>query len=85
MTEEYDNTNTGALFKNNYKGNNKKSPDLTGTIDIDGKVKNIAAWKRVITKGPQEGSPFLSVKITDKQESSSNAPVPSNDDDFLDF
>ena len=85
MTEEYDNTNTGALFKNDYKGSNKKSPDLTGTIDIDGKVKNIAAWKRVITKGPQKGNTFLKVRITDKQESSSNAPVPSDEDDDLAF
>ena len=87
MTEEieYDNTNSGALFKNDYKGTNEKAPNLTGTIDIDGKVKNIAAWKRVITKGPQKGNPFLSVKITDKQESSSNAPVPSDEDDDLAF
>ena len=87
MTEEieYDNTNSGALFKNDFKGTNEKAPNMTGTIDIDGEIKNIAAWKRVITKGPQKGTTFLKVRITDKQESSSNAPVPSDDDDDLDF
>ena len=82
---EYDTTNSGALFKNDLNGTNEKAPNMTGTIDIDGEIKNIAAWKRVITKGPQKGNTFLKVRITDKQESSSNAPVPSDEDDDLAF
>jgi len=81
MTEEYDNTNRGVLFINDFKRENKKSPDMTGTINVDGVEKNIAAWKKVT----QKGKPMLSIAVSEKQESSSNAPVPSNDDDDLDF
>tara|TARA_R100001082_G_scaffold62169_1_gene34784 strand:+ start:645 stop:890 length:246 start_codon:yes stop_codon:yes gene_type:complete len=81
MTEEYDNTNRGVLFKNDFKRDNEKAPDMTGTINVDGVEKNIAAWKKVT----QKGKPMLSIAVSEKQESSSNAPVPSNDDDFLDF
>jgi|TARA_R110000751_G_scaffold94114_2_gene183658 uncharacterized protein (DUF736 family) len=81
MTEQYDNTNRGVLFINDYKRDNEKAPDMTGTINIDGKEKNIAAWKKVTKKGKS----MLSISVSEKQESSSNAPVPSDDDDDLDF
>lgn len=33
---EYDNTNRGALFRNDKDGNEKR-PDYTGKINVDGK------------------------------------------------
>ena len=41
---DYDNTDTGALFKNDKEGNENR-PDYTGNIhDANGKKRRIAAW-----------------------------------------
>lgn len=42
--------NTFSAFINDKKGNEKK-PDWTGKINIDGKEKRIAIWKRKSASG----------------------------------
>ena len=66
MSEEYDNTNSGVLFPNNFK-DNPKQPDLKGDIDIEGVIYKIAAWTRESSKS---GGKFLSIKaeLKDKPE-----------------
>lgn len=57
---QYDNTNTGVLFKNNKK-ESEKHPDYKGQINIDGENKELAAWIKVSHKGTR----FLSLKISE--------------------
>ncbi len=42
--------NTFSAFVNDKKGNEKK-PDWTGKINIDGKEKRVAVWKRKSASG----------------------------------
>ena len=65
---EYDNTDTGALFKSDKKGN-EKAPDYTGDIyDANGKKRRIAAWLRK----SGSGMTYMSLKIEDVRESHPN-------------
>jgi uncharacterized protein (DUF736 family) len=70
MKQIYDNTNSGALFIND-KGDNPSRPDYTGTINVNGKDMRLAGWK----KQSKAGKNFLSLKISEMQESSKPAPV----------
>jgi len=54
----YDNTNTGALFKNDKKGN-EKAPDYKGKINVGGKEYKLASWIRE----SKEGVKYMSLKI----------------------
>lgn len=55
----YDNTNTGALFRND-KGDNPKRPDYRGTLDVDGRQLRVSGW---IRESKKDGSKFLSLKV----------------------
>jgi len=55
---EYDNTNTGILFKNDV-GDNPKRPVYRGNIDINGAKYDIAGWVR---EG-KNGKRFISLKV----------------------
>jgi len=82
---EYDNTDTGALFKNDKEGNEAR-PDYTGNIyDASGKKRRVAAWVR---KSNNTGQSFLSLKVSDFEEQGKpqaafeGGQVPSTDDDL---
>lgn len=60
MTQQYDNTNRGALFKNNRKADEKHA-DYTGTLNIAGVDHWISAWVRESAKGK-----FFSLSIKPK-------------------
>lgn len=51
--------NTGSLFRNEQK-KNEKSPDYTGSIMIDGSEKRLSAWLKEGKKGK-----YLSLQISD--------------------
>ena len=53
----YDNSNSGVLFQNDKKGN-EKAPDYKGKLNVNGKDYEIAGWKREGKTGT-----FLSLKI----------------------
>lgn len=55
--------NTGAIFKNDKK-TNEKQPDYRGTIDVDGKEKEVALWVRE----SKNGKKFFSVSVIDPYE-----------------
>jgi hypothetical protein len=61
-TQEYDNTNRGAMFKNNRKEKDTH-PDLGGTINVEGKDFFINAWK----KESKKGVPFYSLSVKVKE------------------
>lgn len=62
MSQQYDNTNSGALFMNEKAGNDKR-PDRKGTINVEGVEYNISGWIREKKNG---GEKFLSLKIERK-------------------
>ena len=73
---EYDNNNSGILFKNDYKEEGSKQPDYKGSFtDANGEEKDLAAWIRIANSGKK----FLSVKVSDKyvkqEVSTDSAPV----------
>ena len=58
---EYDNKNTGVLFKN--KKENERQPDWKGSfVDANGVEMDLAAWTRTSKKGME----FLSIKVSKK-------------------
>ena len=62
---DYDNTNTGVLFKN--ESDNEKAPNYKGKINVNGQELEIAAWVRQ----SKAGKKFLSLKVQEprpKQE-----------------
>jgi uncharacterized protein (DUF736 family) len=59
----YDNTNSGALFRNDDKANDK-SPDYRGTLDVGG----IEHWLNGWIKTSRKGVKFLSLSIKPKEE-----------------
>tara|TARA_R110002153_G_scaffold51017_7_gene143570 strand:- start:570 stop:794 length:225 start_codon:yes stop_codon:yes gene_type:complete len=60
--EKYDNTNRGAMFKNDRK-KTETHPDLGGTLDVGGVEYFINAWK----KTSKAGAPFYSLSVTKKE------------------
>ena len=82
---DYDNTDTGALFKNDKEGNENR-PDYTGNIyDANGKKRRVAAW---LKKSNNTGQTFLSLKVSDYEEQNKpqaafeGGKVPVQDDDL---
>lgn len=77
---EYDNTNTGVLFKN--ESDNEKAPVYKGKINVDGKEYELAAWVREAKSGKGK---FLSLKVQEprqKQEKTGKDLVSAMDDDI---
>lgn len=60
---EYDNTNSGVLFRND-KGNNPKRPDYRGSGNWNGAEFNISGW---VKESRKDGSRFLSLKFEPKK------------------
>ena len=56
---EYDNTNSGALFKNE-RSTNEKAPQYTGKINVGGKEFRLAAWVKEGKNGK-----FFSLKVSE--------------------
>ena len=72
MTQQYDNTNRGSLFKNDKKTEDKH-PDLSGSINIDGKEYWISGWSKV-SKG---NSKYISLSVRVKQEQTRQIDKPT--------
>jgi len=76
---EYDNTNSGALFRNNKRAN-ERAPEFTGNINVDGVEKRIAAW----VKESRAGNKFFSIKVSDPIVAGEDNPKPKPQDDPVD-
>lgn len=57
---KYDNSNSGALFANDKKGN-EKAPDYKGKGQVNGKDVELAAWVRKSEKGTS----YLSITFSE--------------------
>lgn len=76
----YDNTNRGALFKNNRK-ETEKHPDYTGTLDVNGTEHYLSAW----IKESKNGTKFMSVSLGKAKEQKQEKPVEDDLDDDIPF
>jgi len=63
MKKNYDNTNSGVLFRNDKKQPGDKLPDYTGKLNINGEDWRLAAWLRESSVGNK----FLSLKVSKPQ------------------
>lgn len=72
---EYDNKNSGTLFKND-KGDNPARPDYSGNVDVNGRKYRLAAW---IKESKATGNKFLSLKFTEVTEPERPAIVDEED------
>jgi hypothetical protein len=63
---QYDNTNRGALFKNDRKENDSH-PDLSGQINIDGKEYWLSGWTK---RNDDRSFKVLSLSVKPKEQRS---------------
>lgn len=70
MSQQFDNTNRGALFRND-KRDNPKRPDYRGEINIEGREFWLSAWIRKKNDGSDT---FMSLSVEPKED---RAPAPS--------
>jgi uncharacterized protein (DUF736 family) len=78
MSQEYDNTNRGVLFKNDKKETDNH-PDYTGSLDVDGDEFFLSAW----IKTSKAGKKFMSLSVKPKEPRL--APVPPLPGNFQDM
>ena len=79
---EYDNSNTGALFKNDQKTTDKH-PDYKGSLNVGGVDYWLSAW----LKKSKAGATFMSLAVTIKDDKPKAAPkaAPVDTDSDLPF
>lgn len=75
---DFDNTNRGALFRNDKQGN-EKWPDYTGSLNVNGEEFWISAWLRESKKGQK----YMSLSVESKTEPSQNRSDESQSGDDL--
>jgi hypothetical protein len=78
----YDNTNQGALFRNDEKNpNDEKERDYSGTLDVEGTEYWISGWVRTSRK---TGKKYLSLSVKPKVEKPAESERKSPAEDFDD-
>ena len=79
---EYDNTNSGAIFRNENKEG--KQPDYRGNINVEGKDFEIALW---VKESQKTGKKFFSAKISEpyKKDGKPSKAAPADDSDDVPF
>lgn len=86
MSDQYDNTNTGVLFKND-KGDNDKRPDYKGRVNCGGVDFKLSAWIREKKDGSGK---YMSLKVeqhdTAKAKPATAAPAaPAAEENDIQF
>ncbi len=81
MSQQYDNTNTGIISKNDRKESDKH-PDIKGSANIDGVEFYVNGWRKERKDG--SGS-FYSLSFKRKEEGTPSRPTrqqPTQTDDL---
>jgi|TARA_R110002012_G_scaffold143385_1_gene301592 hypothetical protein len=81
---EYDNTNTGALWKSKFT-DNPKSPQYTGHVDIEGVEWKLSAWKSSSDNPKAPVLNFQLQKATDIPQQASQQNVEATLEDDVPF
>jgi len=76
---DYDNTNSGALFKNDKKETDKH-PDYRGQINVGGIDYWLSAW----LKTSKNGQKYMSLAVKLKEQRDAEAPKAAPQPDFDD-
>ena len=71
---QYDNTNSGALFKNDKAGVEAR-PDYRGTLNVEGTEYWISSWLKTSKKGEK----FMSLSVQPKDGQRAPRPDPAAD------
>jgi hypothetical protein len=66
---KYDETNRGALFKNDKK-QHENQPDYNGRINVNGQDFWLSAW----LKSAESGRKYMSLSVTAKEEQGRQQP-----------
>lgn len=77
---DYDNTNSGALFINDKKTNDRQ-PNLRGSVNVDGTEYWVSAWTKTIKNGPKAGQKMISLALQPKEEPTAELS-PEDDEDI---
>lgn len=78
---DYDNTNSGALFKNDQKQTDKH-PDYRGSINVNGEEFWLSAWLKTSKAGKKFMSLNVSAKDKQGQPERRQDSAPPVDDDI---
>ena len=73
---QYDNTNSGVLFRNEKK-QTEKHPDFTGSINSEGREFFLSAW----VNESKDGKKYFKLSLTPKDEQKQPAPKQDRFDD----
>ena len=73
---QYDNTNSGVLFRNEKK-QTEKHPDFTGSINSEGREFFLSAW----VNETKDGKKYFKLSLTPKDEQKHSAPKQDRFDD----
>ena len=71
MADGYDNTNSGALFKNDDKREGKKDPDYKGSVNVEGTDYWVSSWINT----SKSGQKYMSLKLKAKEPRADAAPA----------
>ncbi len=74
---EYDNTNRGAIWKNDKKTKDTQ-PDFKGDLDVNGVKYWVSAWRRKEDANPRSPALSFQVELKDEQPMSQRAPNKSD-------
>jgi uncharacterized protein (DUF736 family) len=85
---DYDNSDRGALFRNDAKNDNPNAPDYKGSINVGGVDYWLSSW----LKTSKDGKKYMSLSVKAKDAAPAPAPAkrapapaPMDDDSEIPF
>lgn len=81
MTQQYDDTNRGAMFKNTSRETDRH-PEYKGTLDVNGRAYWISAWLKVSAKGEKYMSLSVQAKEAAPAKPASKSRTVGEDDEI---